>query len=260
MTNTGMVEGINCMRLTVPDGVTITGVSGSGTVMQDGPHAFRSSDLALGPGGTASFTFTTTAAWTGGNATLSFSSNCMAGSDVTITVAAPPVANVTATTGGDKCECLNLTLERIVPIGFNFNGRLFGFRAKFTITCSNGNGGCQGKAPFRVIPGGKRPQDQVVKRTKVVKPKTKEIICEGPCFAATEVSATVFLSFPVPIAQLARQNIPVDLEFDRLCLFNGQFQKVHPAPRHLRVLFNPVTKKINKGESDLTGKKLSPSH
>jgi hypothetical protein len=258
VTNNG-AEGINCLRFRAPDAVTITGVNGPGTLMLDGSHGFRSNDLALVPGQTATFSFTTSAQWAGGDATLAFSSTCVAGSDVTINVGAPPAAG-TGTTGTDKCECLNLVLEKIVPLGFNFNGRVLGLRVKFTISCSNGAGGCEGKAPFKVIPGGKRPQDQIVKRTKVQKPRNKEIVCQGPCFANTEISSTVYLRFPVPIAKLAMQNIPVDLEFDRLCLFNGQFQKVHPAPRHFRILFNPVTKKIDKNNSDLTGQKLSPSH
>lgn len=190
ITNTGD-EPIRCWGLGVPTSVTVTGVQGPAgwnvNVVGTGISGVQFPGPGIAPGGSATFSFTTTAPYPAGVASsLVVSATCQAGSYVDAPVTGPP-----------PCRCLTLN-ARILPNSLKITnpGEVgimhLEFAVHWTLNCTTGAGGCKGTldlvAPKRATTDKKKPDGY---KSYFKDPKTKRkggthVACVGACAELTE--------------------------------------------------------------------------
>jgi hypothetical protein len=192
ITNTGS-EPIRCFRVNVPPGTTVGGVQGPAGwvagVGAGGTAIGGQSQNGIPPGQSATFTFTTSAAYPvePANDVLFVSATCLAGSDVQGSLTGPrtPVAPPPPGGGGKPCTCAKMSVKldgtlinkapRIAPDDHDF-----GVGFQWFMTCSAGNGTCKGTVNFSPpeILAGELPKP---KENLKLNLKKLAFICQGPC-------------------------------------------------------------------------------
>ena len=195
ITNTGD-EPIRCFRVNVPPGTVVAGIQGpAGWVVGVGAGGSAlggQSQNGIAPGQSATFTFTTSAAYPvdPANDALFVSATCLAGSDRQGTLTGPRTPVTPGPGDGDKpCKCKKLTVKldgtlinkapQIAPDDHDF-----GVGIQWFLTCTNGKGTCKGTLHFLPpeILAGELPKPKQNFRLNI---KRAGLLCKGPCKAST---------------------------------------------------------------------------
>ncbi len=186
ITNTG-TEPIVCMQF-FPTGAAIDGAAGpagaSSTFLNAKGFGFRGFSIA--PGGSATFTFSTTGAYPpNGGGEVHISADCV--KDVTFSAtgpapAAPPTGPTTTTTAspaspqGD-CKCVGIDL-RAVPVNFS-SETTFAFDLRYTIRCTGAaTGTCLGQVVYRIA---QKPRNDLYFGAGKEQVVGKSLRCAGRC-------------------------------------------------------------------------------
>lgn len=248
--NTGD-QPIICMRFFTPQGVTLATVSPP--AQKESDNAFSAS-TNIAPGGSASFSFTTTAPYPpNAGGTLNVSSSCAVGSDVSSQVTGPPPG--TTPPENQPCACSALTATLGSPTIRALHGRYFAIKLNWTLTCSPGTGAsCWGVVKFTTVPG--------ANDIKFLSPRSRTVSCIGGCNQATNGTTEVSWQFSKRVRPLANAPTskrrkhknpypPVRVALDFSCLDSaGNQQK---AGRKIMTIRFDRYGQVNKKKSDLAG-------